>query len=103
VDADGAIPEITSPDGQPEVAFRKDVYPILERSCLSCHGPKQQRGGFRVDLKEDFFGTGESPPLIVLGKSAESPLVAIVSGLRRDMARPDVHQLSAKQVALLRA
>ena len=25
--------------GQPSVSFTRDVYPILSRNCLQCHGP----------------------------------------------------------------
>jgi hypothetical protein len=79
------------------------VYPLFERSCLSCHGPKKQRGDFRVDRRDEFFGKNGSTPLVVPGNSGESPLIAIVSGLRQDIPRADVHQLPAKQVAFLRA
>jgi hypothetical protein len=99
----GPLPETSTAAGEPDVAFWKDVYPLLERSCLSCHGPKKQRGDFRADRREDFFGKGGSAPLIVPGKSAESPLIAIVSGQRKDMPRPDVHQLPDEKVTLLRA
>jgi len=88
---------------QQQVVSWSDVYPVLERSCLSCHGPKKQRGAFRVDRREDYFGKGSSTPLVVPGKSAESPLIAIVSGLRKNMPMADVHQLPDEQVALLRA
>ncbi len=98
----GTIPEPPTAYGS-KVGFRDDVYPILERSCLSCHGPKKQRGDFRVDRMEDFFGKGGGTPLVVPGKSAESPLIAIVSGSRKDMPRADVHQLPAAQVSILRA
>jgi hypothetical protein len=98
----GTPPGYTCDDGKRPVAFWRDVYPILEQNCLSCHGPKKQWGGFRVDRKEDFFGKGGSPPLVVPGKSGQSPLIAIVSGTK-DIARPDVHRLAAGQVEILRA
>lgn len=85
------------------VSFRKDVYPILERACLSCHGPKRQAAGFRVDRREDFFGGSGLPRQIVPRDSARSPLIAIVSGQRTNMARADAHRLADKDVALLRA
>src|ERR1700680_4055664 len=31
--------------------FAKDIQPIFEKSCYSCHGPKQQMGGLRLDSK----------------------------------------------------
>jgi hypothetical protein len=101
-DLGGTIPE-TPKAGSQKVVFWKDAYPILERSCLSCHGPKKQRGDCRVDRREDFFGKGGSTPLVVPGKSAESALIAIVSGSRKDLPRADVHQLPAAQVDILRA
>jgi Domain of unknown function (DUF4405)/Planctomycete cytochrome C len=103
VDGSGTMPQTPTQDGHLKVAFWKDVYPVLERSCLSCHGPKKQRGDFRVDKKEDFFGKGGSRPLVVPGKSAESLLIAIVSGQKKDIPMPDVHRLPDEKVALLRA
>ncbi len=85
------------------VEFWQDVYPILERACFSCHGPKRQKGGFRVDRREDFFGTEGKPALVVPGNSGRSPLVALVTGQRKDLPRPDVHRLSEKDIALLKA
>jgi hypothetical protein len=103
VDGGGTMPKTATQDEHPKVVFWKDVYPVLERSCLSCHGPKKQRGDFRVDKKEDFFDKGGSTPLVVPGKSAESPLIAIVSGQKKDIPMPDVHRLPDEQVARLRA
>lgn len=81
------------------VAFWRDVYPVFEKSCLSCHGSKKQLGGFRVDRKEDFFeGT---TPFVVPGNSEDSPLVAILSGEKKDMARADVHRLDKKELAVV--
>jgi hypothetical protein len=102
LDAGGMIQQNPSVAGQ-KLDFWRDVYPILERSCLRCHGPNKQRGDFRVDRREDFFGKGGSSPLVVPGNSAESPLIAIVSGLRKDVPRADVHCLPAQKIALLRA
>jgi hypothetical protein len=95
-------PGCAADDGERPLVFWKDVYPILEQSCLSCHGPNKQRGGFRVDQKESFFGKGDSPPLVVPGNSGDSPLIAIVSG-QKDIPRPDVHRLATGQVEILRA
>jgi hypothetical protein len=34
-----------------DVDFSRDVQPIFEKSCYSCHGPKSQMGGLRLDAK----------------------------------------------------
>jgi hypothetical protein len=98
-----ALAGAPSPETTPPVEFWKDVYPVLEESCLACHGPRTQRGGFRVDRPEDFFGTAGKPALVVPGQSAQSPLIAIVSGLKKDIPRLNVHRLPEKDVAVLKA
>jgi hypothetical protein len=102
-----AIPTPTSSAGRKESgappAFWQDVYPILEKACLSCHGPNKQRGHFRVDRREDFFGKAGKPALVVPGASVRSPLIAIVSGQRKDLLRPELHQLPESTVAVLSA
>ncbi len=85
------------------IRFWDEVYPILERSCLRCHGPARQRGGVRVDRKQDLLGGGERGPLVLPGRAAESPLIALVSGARQDIAFPEQHRLPESQVLLLKA
>ncbi|HEX3872112.1 MAG TPA: PSD1 and planctomycete cytochrome C domain-containing protein [Pirellulales bacterium] len=60
------------------VDFARDVYPILKRSCFECHGPEKQEGGLRLDRRDDFNRGGDSGPAIVVGKAAQSELIARV-------------------------
>ena len=34
------------------VDFARDVKPILDAHCISCHGPKKHKGDYRVDTYE---------------------------------------------------
>ena len=88
---------------QESVGLWQDVYPIFENNCLSCHGPQKQLANFRVDRSEDFFGSNGRDPLILAGQSSISPLIAIVSGTRKDMSMAAMHKLSEHDVALLKA
>lgn len=98
----GGVPTgIGEPTGATGVSFARDVYPILEASCLSCHGLSNARGGFHLDRREDYFGA-PGKPLVVAGKSAESELIAIVSGARKDLKPANRHRLPEKEVSLLR-
>jgi hypothetical protein len=73
--------------------FVEDVYPIFERRCSSCHGPKKQMNNFRVDRRDALFeGT---TPLVVPGDSDRSPLVDILLGNR---IRADVHRLPSREL-----
>jgi hypothetical protein len=31
--------------------FEKDVQPLLRQNCVSCHGPKKQKAGMRLDRR----------------------------------------------------
>ncbi len=103
VNESSATAQTQSSISQKSVAFWKDVYPIFENNCLPCHGPQKQLANFRVDRSEDFFGSNERPPLIMPKQSAISPLIAIVSGTKKDMPMADRHKLSEQDVALLQA
>ena len=88
---------------QGSVEFWKDVYPIFENNCLSCHGPQKQLADFRVDRSEDFFGGNGRPALIIPRQSVISPLIAIVSGTKKDMPMAEMHKLPEQNVLLLKA
>lgn len=88
---------------QESVGFWKDVYPIFENNCLSCHGPHKQLANFRVDHSEDFFGSNNKPSLIIPKQSSTSPLIAIVSGTKKDMPMADTHKLSEQDQELLKS
>ncbi|WLD12831.1 DUF4405 domain-containing protein [Planctellipticum variicoloris] len=79
-----------------------EVHQILRESCLPCHGSGRVRGDFRVDRRDDYFGGGSGRPLVIPGDSRRSPLIAIVSGQRPDLALADRHRLSEREVGVLR-
>lgn len=55
--------------------FERDVQPLLVRHCYSCHGPQKQRGGLRLDRQVDASKGGDSGPLFLPGKPADSLLI----------------------------
>ena len=81
----GAAPVDVSklpPPASRSIDFTRDVQPIFEQSCYSCHGPEKQRSGYRLDDKGVALAGGESSaPNILAGKSAASPLIHYVAGL----------------------
>ncbi len=87
------------------IDFARDVRPIFERHCLSCHGVDKQRGGLRLDDKASALKGGENhAPDIRPGRSADSPLVHFVAGLVPDMQMPQKgERLTKEQIGVLRA
>jgi len=78
-----------------------DVYPIFVTNCLDCHGPQKHYAGFRVDHLDDFFKNDGNSSLVLPGQSSQSPLIAIISGGRADMAMTESHKLSDSEVSLI--
>jgi mono/diheme cytochrome c family protein len=58
----------------PAPEFTRDVAPILERSCLRCHKPGNVKGGLKLGSFDELMAGGNSGPVVVAGKSAESLL-----------------------------
>src|SRR4051794_17062844 len=90
------------------VDFARDVRPIFKARCVSCHGPKRQRGGLRLDLRAAALKGGDThAPAIVPGKAGESPLIRLVAGLDDELVMPPndegTRTLSDAEVATLRA
>ncbi len=87
------------------VDFAKDIRPIFEQACQSCHGTQKQKSGFRLDEREAALKGGENyAPDIQPRHSADSPLIHLVAGLVPDRKMPPKGDaLTADQIGLLRA
>lgn len=82
------------------IDFVKDVRPIFEKSCYSCHGEKKQKGDLRMDRRASVQHSGS----IELGKGTASSLIHRVSGLNEEIAMPPSGKpLTPEQVGILRA
>ena len=89
---------------QRTVEYETEIQPLLEKHCHGCHGEKKQKGDLRLDLLSSMLRGGESgEPALVPGKSSESRLVKLVSGLDPELVMPPRGKpLSAGEIGLLR-
>jgi hypothetical protein len=88
------------------IDFRTDVRPLLETSCLRCHGMEKPKGGFSLSSRESALRGGDQGIDVVPGNSAGSPLIHYVARLVPEMEMPPDGKgdaLTREQVALLRA
>lgn len=87
-----------------KVDFAKDVWPLLEKNCLECHGAEKQKGKLRLDSKEAAFKGGENGVVIVAGKGDESPFYKRTTLARDhdDVMPPKGEGLSKAQQAVLK-
>jgi mono/diheme cytochrome c family protein len=92
------------PAAKRKVDFVKDIQPILESRCYECHSAQKHKAELRWDVKKLALKGGESGPAIVPGKSSESRIIQLVSGLNPDLVMPQKgDRLSPEQIGLLRA
>jgi hypothetical protein len=89
--------------GKPD--FARAVQPILETECQTCHGPKLQMHGLRLDSRTAALKGGESGvPAIVPGNSVQSLLVRYVSETGSGIVMPPGgKRLKPEQIETLRA
>jgi mono/diheme cytochrome c family protein len=57
--------------------FTKVIQPMFDAHCVSCHGPKKEKGKLRLDTLEATLKGGKNPTF-VLGKPDDSMLLARV-------------------------
>ena len=100
---DSASPSLGSASSS-KVDFAREILPIFEKSCYSCHGPKQQMHGLRLDSKKLALAGGHSGKVIYPHKATESPLYRRVAGIGNEPRMPmGGEPLAQQQIALIRA
>ena len=71
------------------VDFDRDIRPIFERSCVSCHSGEKPKGGFALHTRELAVKGGQSgEPAIVGGRPDQSPLLRFVQDQVEDLEMP---------------
>lgn len=51
--------DVKPPVDDGKVSFVDHIQPIFEATCISCHGPDEDKGGYRMHTKADFFKGGD--------------------------------------------
>ena len=77
------------------------MWPLLERTCLRCHGEEKQKSGLRLDSREAALKGGESGAALVPGKPADSLLLQLVRHTDADRPMPPKEKLLDSEIAHL--
>jgi|SRR5579863_3517406 len=91
----------TSPPARP-VSFARDVAPILDRWCVSCHGLREAQSALRLDSLSGVMRGGDTGPVVIPGNPEGSLLSAKIERRHRP-SMPPRRRLPASAVALIRA
>lgn len=71
------------------VSFVREVAPVLQQKCLTCHGPEKQKGGYRLDSFDWLLRAGDSDeaPVVPSGAGAGT-LLRLVTAEDEDDRMP---------------
>src|SRR6185503_14039656 len=92
------------PDGPTHIDFNRDIRPIFNSQCITCHGGVKQAAGVSFSYRDQALGKGKSGrPIVVPGSPGASELIARVTSHDPEVRMP-LHgtALSSHQIALLR-
>ena len=82
------LSKLPAPAQKQGLTYAKDVRPVLEQSCLRCHGPERPKAGLRLDNLEGVLKGSKDGKVIVPGQSEKSPLIIAVARLDPEKAMP---------------
>ena len=90
--------------GQDTIDFSKQVKPILEANCLSCHNPDNVKGELLMDTRENVIIGGEYGAALEPGKPDESSLytLTILDPDDEDIMPPKGDPLTKDQTDILK-
>ncbi len=93
-----------------DVTYAKDIKPIMEKSCVKCHGNERPKAKLNLTTLDGILKGSENGKILEAGKSADSPMVHSVAWLgEEDFWMPPkgnkakIPQLTKEEVGLIRA
>ena len=104
-----ALPTLITACGtEPEISYSRDVMPILEANCLSCHqagGAGFEASGFSMVSYDDLMKGTDAGPMVIPGDVEGSNLLVLMEG-RADpsisMPHGSMKPVSSEEIALIR-
>ena len=89
--------------GDDTTDYLRDVRPMLERRCYSCHGNLQQKGGLRLDTAKAIRAGGDSGPSVVPEDPTDGLLIEKVTESDPKLRMPpEGEPLTVAEIAALR-
>jgi hypothetical protein len=83
------LPPSAKRDG---VTYEKDIHPMLQASCVRCHGQDRPKAGLRLDSLDGALKGSKDGKVVVPGESQKSLLLIAASQIDEDTAMPPKHR-----------
>ena len=103
----GSVATLSSAQAPPaappsQVNFAKDILPVMEASCLSCHSADTQLGGLDLRTRESTIRGGEHGAALVPGNADQSKLFRMIAGREQPAMPMGLDPLTPAQVTAFR-
>ena len=85
------------------VSFAKEIFPVLEANCLTCHGAAMQLAKLDLRTRESALVGGAHGPAIVPGNAEQSRLFRRISGAEVPAMPMSGGPLTPDQIAVIKA
>jgi hypothetical protein len=82
------VSKLPPPSARKDVTYEKDIKPLLQASCVNCHGADRPKAGLRLDSLEAVLKGSKEGKVLEVGKSEKSSLVIAVSQLDPELVMP---------------
>ena len=76
-------------EAKPNPQFERDIAPVFNRYCVSCHNLDDREGGLALDTFSNLAAGGESGPAVLPSDVDGSHLWRLISGLEEPAMPPD--------------
>ena len=94
-----AAPIAISPIQRAEpVSFEKEIFPMLQRSCLACHSASEKQGDLVLESPQGILKGGDNGPAAIAGRGAESLIVKAAAHQIETVMPPVGNDVAAKDL-----
>lgn len=91
-----------SQNAAPTVDFARDVHPIIATHCLGCHSAEKRSGGLSLATYADIIDGGRSGAVVRPSNSANSLIIARLTGTTQPQMPFGLDPLTPEQIATIR-
>ena len=82
------VSKLPPPASKTGVTYESDIRPLLDASCVRCHGNERPKAGLKLNSLEGVLKGSKDGKVVLPGESAKSQLVIAISQLDPHSAMP---------------
>ena len=93
------IPPTNTPTPEPAaISFANDITPILQKSCVNCHGGDRIEEGLVMKTYADLMAGSDNGAVVVPGNAAESLMVKMIASKKMPKRGPKLTDTQIQQI-----